>query len=159
MNSNDKLLRLPEVLETVGLGRTAWLDRVKAKTAPQPAKIGRATVWSCNEVQAWMRGRRGQQPAAGISPAALAPSTVDAVLHRDPITGRQRLLPLKDCDDKTLEDALYTAAINVEDALLTAHATPGRDYTLLDLYRMAVPIAVEMMRQEAVDSWRVPSAA
>lgn len=158
MNSNDKLIRLPEVLALVGLGRTAWLDRVKAKTAPQPVHIGRATAWSFNDVQAWMRGWHDRRPASQAPRADLPTNPLSAALHADPLTGRQRLLPLKDCDIKTLEDAIYTAAVNVEDALLSAHAAPGKDYGVLDLYRMAVPIAVEMLRQEAVDSWRVPRA-
>jgi prophage regulatory protein len=53
----DQLLRLPQTLQRVGLGRTAWLDRVKAGTAPQPVKIGRATCWAASEVQAWIVAR------------------------------------------------------------------------------------------------------
>jgi prophage regulatory protein len=62
----DQLLRLPQTLERVGLGRTAWLDRVKAGTAPKPVKIGRATCWAASDVQAWIADRlresRGQAP-------------------------------------------------------------------------------------------------
>jgi prophage regulatory protein len=53
----DQLLRLPQTLQRVGLGRTAWLDRVKAGTAPRPVKIGRATCWAASEVQAWIAAR------------------------------------------------------------------------------------------------------
>lgn len=68
-----------------------------------------------------------------------------------------RLLPLKDCDQSTLEDMIYVAAVNVEDAMRTGGAIPGRDYALRDLYSMAVPIAVEMLRSNVVKSWRTPS--
>jgi len=44
------LIGLPRVLEVVGLGRTAWLDRVRAKTAPQPIKLGKRTLWLEAEV-------------------------------------------------------------------------------------------------------------
>lgn len=57
MSTDSALLRLPQVLATVGLGRTAWLDLVKARKAPQPIKIGRATMWHHEELQAWIQGR------------------------------------------------------------------------------------------------------
>lgn len=53
----DQLLRLPTVLATVGLGRTAWLEMVKAGRAPAPIKIGRATAWPASEVHAWIAER------------------------------------------------------------------------------------------------------
>jgi predicted DNA-binding transcriptional regulator AlpA len=48
------LIGLPQVLALVGLGRTAWLDRVKARTAPTPIKIGRRTLWQESEVRAFI---------------------------------------------------------------------------------------------------------
>lgn len=53
----EQLLRLPAVLATVGLGRTAWLDLVKSGQAPASVKIGRATCWPATEVQAWIAER------------------------------------------------------------------------------------------------------
>ncbi|MBI3156996.1 MAG: AlpA family phage regulatory protein [Burkholderiales bacterium] len=50
----DRLLRLPAVMAAAGLGRTAVLDRVRAGAFPAPIKIGRATLWSEREVQAWI---------------------------------------------------------------------------------------------------------
>lgn len=55
--ASEQLLRLPATLAAVGLGRTAWLDLVKAGKAPQPVKIGRATCWPASEVQAWIAER------------------------------------------------------------------------------------------------------
>lgn len=52
-----RLLRLPACLHATGLGRTAWLDLVKAKKAPQPVKIGRATMWVEAEVSAFIEER------------------------------------------------------------------------------------------------------
>ena len=54
---NERLVRLPEVLQSVCLGRTAWLDLVKAQQAPQPVKIGRATFWVASEVQRFIADR------------------------------------------------------------------------------------------------------
>lgn len=52
-----RLIRLPAALARVGLGRSAWLDLVREKKAPQPIKIGRATLWLAAEVDAWVRER------------------------------------------------------------------------------------------------------
>lgn len=48
------LIGLPRCLQLVGLGRTAWLDRVKAGTAPKPIKLGRRTLWVESEVLAFV---------------------------------------------------------------------------------------------------------
>ena len=48
------LIGLTRTLEIVGLGRTAWLDRVKARTAPAPIKLGRRTLWVETEVRAFV---------------------------------------------------------------------------------------------------------
>lgn len=48
------LIGLPRTLELVGIGRTAWLDRVKAGTAPKPIKMGRRTLWVEAEVRAFV---------------------------------------------------------------------------------------------------------
>lgn len=56
-NADEKLYRLPAVLQVVQLGRTAWLDMVKAGKAPQPVKINRATFWVCSELQRFIAER------------------------------------------------------------------------------------------------------
>ena len=53
----ETLLRLPQVLEIVGLKRSAWLDLVRTGAAPAVVKIGRATSWPSSEVQAFIRAR------------------------------------------------------------------------------------------------------
>lgn len=55
--SGDRLIRLPATLDVVGLGRSAWLDLVREKRAPQPVKIGRATLWVAAEVHQFVRDR------------------------------------------------------------------------------------------------------
>lgn len=52
-----RLMRLPTVLEITGLGRTAWLDMVRERKAPQPIKIGRATMWIETEVAQFVEDR------------------------------------------------------------------------------------------------------
>lgn len=47
------LLRLPSVIERVGLQRTAIYDRISSGLFPAPIKLGpRASVWPANEVDA-----------------------------------------------------------------------------------------------------------
>lgn len=53
----ERLIRLPAALHAVQLGRTAWLDLVKSKQAPQSVKIGRATFWVASEVQRFIADR------------------------------------------------------------------------------------------------------
>lgn len=52
-----RLIRLPAALELVGLGRSAWLDLVRERKAPQPVKIGRATLWVETEVRGFIAAR------------------------------------------------------------------------------------------------------
>ena len=59
----ERLIRLPECLQSVSLGRTAWLNLVKEGAAPQPVKIGRATCWVWSEVQAFIAARIRQSRA------------------------------------------------------------------------------------------------
>lgn len=59
----ERLIRLPECLQMVSLGRTAWLDLVKEGTAPQPIRIGRASCWVWSEVQAFIADRIRQSRA------------------------------------------------------------------------------------------------
>jgi prophage regulatory protein len=52
-----RLIRLPSALHLVGLGRSAWLDLVHKRKAPQPVKIGRASLWVEAEVRAFIAER------------------------------------------------------------------------------------------------------
>jgi predicted DNA-binding transcriptional regulator AlpA len=53
----ERLIRLPDCLDLVRIGRTAWLDMVREKQAPQSVKIGRATFWVASEVQGFIADR------------------------------------------------------------------------------------------------------
>lgn len=53
-----QFIRLPEVMQMTGYGRSSVLNRVKDGTMPQPIKLGpRATAWIKSEVQAWVDQR------------------------------------------------------------------------------------------------------
>lgn len=128
---NIQFLRLPAVLSMCGIGRSYWLDKVKDGEAPQPKKIGRASVWDKGEVQEWMRGklRSGSVPQ---QPAVM------------------RLMKTYDKVSMTaLEDTIYVCALNVEDALLLGGAKPGEDYQMLDLYKLAMPVAAQIFHENA----------
>jgi len=49
-----RIIRLPEVCERVGLGKTAIYGRIKDHTFPPPIKLGRASGWVEEEVQQWV---------------------------------------------------------------------------------------------------------
>ena len=51
METNDRLIRLPEVLHIRGESRSSFYAKVKRGQAPVPIKIGaRAVAWSLDEI-------------------------------------------------------------------------------------------------------------
>ena len=49
-------LRLPQVLDRVGMRRSAWYDRVADGRAPGPIKLGgKLAIWSDEAIDAWQR--------------------------------------------------------------------------------------------------------
>ena len=46
-------------------------------------------------------------------------------------------------DTTSLEDLLLVVAKNIEEAMLTAGAEPGKDYTYRDLFTLSLPFAVD----------------
>ena len=50
------LLRLPQVIERVGLQRTSIYDAIKHGTFPPPIKLGRRCVaWPSDVIELWVR--------------------------------------------------------------------------------------------------------
>ena len=49
-----RLLRLPAVQESVGMGRTAVYEMIKAGKFPRPVKVGTASAWIDVEVTRWI---------------------------------------------------------------------------------------------------------
>lgn len=56
-----------------------------------------------------------------------------------------------------LSDELYAIAFNIEQTLLSAGATPGKDYTYLDLMNLAQPFVLEMFRSNQGMEYRYPA--
>jgi prophage regulatory protein len=50
-----KIIRLPAVLERVGLKRTAVYDRIKGGEFPKPIKLGRVSGWVEADIQEWIQ--------------------------------------------------------------------------------------------------------
>src|SRR3546814_20065539 len=54
-DSSDRLLRLPEVRQRVGLGKTMIYELIAAGRFPKPYKITPAAArWSEQEIEAWI---------------------------------------------------------------------------------------------------------
>ncbi|MGK5047959.1 helix-turn-helix transcriptional regulator [Janthinobacterium sp. GB4P2] len=54
MSEVRKFLRLPSVIEIVGIQRTAIYDRIKKGTFPAPISLGpRAVVWDSSAITDW----------------------------------------------------------------------------------------------------------
>ena len=53
-----RILRLPAVMETVGLRRTAIYDLIQAGEFPKPIRLSpRAVGWRVEEIDAWLADR------------------------------------------------------------------------------------------------------
>lgn len=50
-------MRLREVLERVGLGRTTVRERIKRDQFPKPVKIGTLDAWVESEITEWIEAR------------------------------------------------------------------------------------------------------
>ncbi|MBN2644618.1 MAG: AlpA family phage regulatory protein [Desulfuromonadaceae bacterium] len=51
----DRLLRMPQLLEIVPLGKSTIWAYVRQRKFPAPVKISsRCTVWKESEIQAWL---------------------------------------------------------------------------------------------------------
>jgi len=58
--STRRFLRLPEVKQTVGLGRSAIYAKIKKGEFPSAVSLGeRAVAWLSDDIAAWMDARIG----------------------------------------------------------------------------------------------------
>lgn len=54
---DTRLLRMPQVLDRVGLKKTVIYERIKAGTFPKPIKLGSASAWHAQEIEAWIAAK------------------------------------------------------------------------------------------------------
>ncbi len=63
MIDTDKVLRLPQVLEQVGLKKTALYKMIQDGEFPKQIKLGKhASGWKESEVQNWIHSRPAKEP-------------------------------------------------------------------------------------------------
>jgi len=61
VSQTDKILRLPQVLDKVGLKKSAIYNRIKAGQFPPPIKLGtHASGWLESDVQNWILKQAGR---------------------------------------------------------------------------------------------------
>jgi prophage regulatory protein len=61
MNPNERIIRLPQVLDMVGLKKSAIYKKIKAQEFPAPIKLGaHASGWLESAIQQWIAKQAGQ---------------------------------------------------------------------------------------------------
>jgi prophage regulatory protein len=64
MDANDRIIRLPEVLEKIGLKKSAVYNMIKTGEFPAQIKLGKhASGWLLSAVQGWIQKQAGQKSA------------------------------------------------------------------------------------------------
>lgn len=63
--SEQRLLRLPQVIERTGLQRSSLYDLIRSNRFPQPVKLARLSAWPEAEVAAWIAARIAARDAGG----------------------------------------------------------------------------------------------
>ena len=60
--SSERLIRLPEVRQRVGLGRSTIYRLMELGSFPKARKLGpRAIAWSEGEIDSWIKGKLTDQ--------------------------------------------------------------------------------------------------
>ncbi|MDE2584678.1 MAG: hypothetical protein KGN39_04710 [Betaproteobacteria bacterium] len=73
-------------------------------------------------------------------------------------TTSQRLLGAADLMGAlNLSDEFYAIAYNIETSMLNAGAVPGKDYSRLDLYKLAQPFVLELFKGNDKFSYTYPA--
>jgi hypothetical protein len=66
-------------------------------------------------------------------------------------TGRKRLLRTFEVTlQGTFDDVLHSCAVTTEDAMILGGARPGTDYVRLDIYKLAMPLAIALAQKNQV---------
>lgn len=55
--THPRLLRLQEVIQRCGLGKTAIYTRIRAGAFPRPVDLGGVVAWVESEVEDWIQAR------------------------------------------------------------------------------------------------------
>jgi|UniRef100_E6QGL0 prophage regulatory protein len=57
----QRILRLPQVMELVGLRKTAVYQRIKENSFPAPIKLGSASGWIQRDIEDWINQQVARQ--------------------------------------------------------------------------------------------------
>lgn len=57
----QRFVRLPEVLEAVGVSERTLYDLMRRGDFPRPAKIGKMSVWVDREIEQWQLARLAER--------------------------------------------------------------------------------------------------
>jgi len=57
----DALVRLPQVLSVLPIGRTSFLDGVRAGKFPKPIKYGKSSLWKAADIRRVLKEICGEQ--------------------------------------------------------------------------------------------------
>lgn len=58
-NDTGRWIRLPEVRQRIGFGRSKIYQMISDGDFPPQIKLGRASVWKESDVVAWQRAKEG----------------------------------------------------------------------------------------------------
>jgi len=58
------LMRIPQILEIIPISRATFCSMVKNGEFPKPIKIGRSSLWTQEQVQAYIRERISESDKA-----------------------------------------------------------------------------------------------
>ncbi len=56
-------------------------------------------------------------------------------------------VPASSSPDDNLDDCFLVMAGTIEDSIISARAIPGKDYSILDLYKLAEPFVLHKFKQ------------
>ncbi|MDN6857238.1 MULTISPECIES: helix-turn-helix transcriptional regulator [unclassified Pseudomonas] len=59
----DRLIKIEEVMQQIGMGRTKLYDMIQLEEFPAPVKLGRYSRWSQLEVQDWIEAQKSKRAA------------------------------------------------------------------------------------------------
>ena len=66
-----QLIKLPEVLKMVPVGKTTWYGLINQKAAPAPIQLGaRSVAWDKADIEDWIRARKAANDPQLISSSA-----------------------------------------------------------------------------------------
>lgn len=65
-----RLLRLPDVLARVPVSTSVLYASIRAKAFPAPVKLGSASMWPEDEIDAWVEAMKAARPDQASPPTS-----------------------------------------------------------------------------------------